>query len=350
MATRGDAKREFTRAAEAAGDVLTFEELVEGVLEPVRRGSRCSGALLYRYDEHGIVGSVGGSLVEVTPHYASELFHVDPIQGALFRREYMPHAVVPRLFAEVDWADYQGGAAYNEFYGPHGVEDLLGLTLSDEPYGSPNMSGFVLTRSRSEPQFQPEVVRQVDLLRPALLAAVRRIERVAQSRRREGVLEATLERIAQGPTVVVDRKGRTLFLSREAATLLNTGEASAMFGALAVSAFARGDEHVQCVFAGPHGELRLDAKVVRSGAEAFVVATVTPGSSHSPSASERWRLTRAERDVLRLLAERLSNREIAEKLFVSVETIRTHVSRVLAKSGARSRAQLLVLLRDQGHP
>ena len=58
-------------------------------------------------------------------------------------------------------------------------------------------------------------------------------------------------------------------------------------------------------------------------------------------------MTRAETQVLGLLAEGLSNREIGERLFVSLETVRTHVSRVLAKAGARSRAKLLVLLRDQ---
>jgi DNA-binding CsgD family transcriptional regulator len=60
----------------------------------------------------------------------------------------------------------------------------------------------------------------------------------------------------------------------------------------------------------------------------------------------RHRLTRAETDVLRALARGLANQEIAGGLFVSVETVRTHVRRVLAKLGVPTRARAAVLVRD----
>ena len=50
-------------------------------------------------------------------------------------------------------------------------------------------------------------------------------------------------------------------------------------------------------------------------------------------------LTSAECEVLALLAEGLSNREIAQRRFVSLETIRTHVQRVLSKLDVRTRTQ-----------
>jgi two-component system, NarL family, response regulator LiaR len=50
-------------------------------------------------------------------------------------------------------------------------------------------------------------------------------------------------------------------------------------------------------------------------------------------------LTPRELEILELIAEGLSNREIAEKLFVSENTVKTHSSRVLAKLGARRRTQ-----------
>jgi DNA-binding CsgD family transcriptional regulator len=346
MTARTTVKRELTLAAKCAGDVLTHGELVEGVLERIRRGASCSGVSLYHYDEQGVVRCLGGSLVEVTPRYTVELFQVDPIQRALFGRKQVLHATVPRLFPEIDWALFQRGAAYNEYYRPHGVEDLLGINLSDEPYGSPGTSGVLLTRSHREPQFDAEVVNQVDQLRPALLSAARRIERVAKSRRREAALEATIESLAQRPTVIVDRMGHVLFISRDAELLLKSAEAKANFAGLAARALFEPSEETSFLLEERQGSLRVEAHALRSpGLQPLAIATIQPPQGETPV--QRWRLTRTETQVLGLLAEGLSNREIAGQLFVSLDTVKTHVSRVLAKSGTRSRAQLLVLLRDE---
>ncbi len=59
-------------------------------------------------------------------------------------------------------------------------------------------------------------------------------------------------------------------------------------------------------------------------------------------------LTFREREVLALIAHGLSNTEIAKKLVMSVPTAKTHVSRILAKLGARDRAQLVVMAYQSG--
>src|SRR5581483_4617905 len=55
---------------------------------------------------------------------------------------------------------------------------------------------------------------------------------------------------------------------------------------------------------------------------------------------ETANVTAREAEVLELLADRLSNREIAEQLYVSVRTVETHVSSLLTKLGARDRREL----------
>jgi len=54
-------------------------------------------------------------------------------------------------------------------------------------------------------------------------------------------------------------------------------------------------------------------------------------------------VTTREMDVLVLVADGLTNREIAERLFVSPRTVETHVASLLAKTGTASRAELRAL-------
>jgi DNA-binding NarL/FixJ family response regulator len=68
----------------------------------------------------------------------------------------------------------------------------------------------------------------------------------------------------------------------------------------------------------------------------------------SRPATELDVLTEREREVLGLVAGGLTNDEIAERLYMSPATARTHVSRTMTKLGARDRTQLVVLAYETG--
>lgn len=104
-------------------------------------------------------------------------------------------------------------------------------------------------------------------------------------------------------------------------------------------------------------ESLFDAVRVVAAGEALLAPTVTRRlisefarlRPRTPTRPEVLReLTPRETEVLRLIAEGLSNTEIANRLVVSEETVKTHVSRLLTKLGLRDRTQAVVTAYESG--
>ncbi|MEU6079939.1 response regulator transcription factor [Streptomyces sp. NPDC047108] len=108
----------------------------------------------------------------------------------------------------------------------------------------------------------------------------------------------------------------------------------------------------------PPGELLTAIRAVHSG-DAVVAPTTTrrllnrfapmlPSGAPQPSDSLLKRLTDREREVLLLVAQGMSNGEIAGRLFLSEATVKTHVGRILTKLELRDRVQAVVLAYETG--
>lgn len=107
-------------------------------------------------------------------------------------------------------------------------------------------------------------------------------------------------------------------------------------------------EAVRAVHAG---EKVLGAGVIEKVIGAYVDGSTPSGAAARPEEIARLTdLTPRERQILRLLGEGQSNGAIAAELFVSLHTVKTHVSRILAKTGCTNRSQAAALaLRTARH-
>ncbi|MEU1267889.1 response regulator transcription factor [Streptomyces sp. NPDC005799] len=108
---------------------------------------------------------------------------------------------------------------------------------------------------------------------------------------------------------------------------------------------ARPAEIVHAVRLVAEGESLLFPASVRRLAAAHGDAD---GNREARAVLERARLTEREAEVLRLMARGLSNAEIAARLVVGTETVKSHVSAVLAKLGARDRTQAVIAAYESG--
>ncbi|MER5963568.1 response regulator transcription factor [Streptomyces sp. NPDC002057] len=92
-----------------------------------------------------------------------------------------------------------------------------------------------------------------------------------------------------------------------------------------------------------HGESLLSPS-----ATAFLIDQLRSRPDHLPHRVDLAALTGREREVLGLVAGGLTNSEIADALVLSPLTVKTHVSRILTKLGARDRPQLVIAAYEAG--
>ncbi|MFI7688242.1 response regulator [Nonomuraea sp. NPDC049655] len=134
---------------------------------------------------------------------------------------------------------------------------------------------------------------------------------------------------------------------------------------LILTTFDLDDYVYEALRAGASGFLLKDAsaaqlaeavRVVAAG-DALIAPAITKrlihefarlGGPRPPSGRRPEELTERETEVLILVAQAMSNLEIAQKLFVAEQTVKTHVGRVLTKLGLRDRAQAIVFAYETG--
>ncbi|GAA2666852.1 MULTISPECIES: response regulator transcription factor [Nonomuraea] len=172
-----------------------------------------------------------------------------------------------------------------------------------------------------------------------------------------------LERVAElAPDVVLMDVRMPVMDGLEATRRLM---ASARTKVLILTTFDLDDYVYEALRAGASGFLLKDAsaaqlaeavRVVAAG-DALIAPAVTKrlihefarlGGPRAPTVKRLAELTERETEVMTLIAQGLSNQEIASRLVVAEQTVKTHVGRVLTKLDLRDRAQAIVYAYETG--
>jgi DNA-binding NarL/FixJ family response regulator len=179
-------------------------------------------------------------------------------------------------------------------------------------------------------------------------------------------VQAVRQARALKPDVVLMDIRMPIMDGLEATKVILDGDHDPLPRILIVTTFDE-DEHVfEALRGGASGfvlkdtppEKLLDAITIVAAGEALLAPAITrrliaefarqPRAAARPAEDALAQLTERERDVLRQVAAGKSNTEIAAALYLSVATVKTHISRLLDKLDCRDRAQLVVVAYETG--
>ncbi|MGV9387437.1 response regulator transcription factor [Nonomuraea sp. NPDC003707] len=124
------------------------------------------------------------------------------------------------------------------------------------------------------------------------------------------------------------------------------------FGWRGVAVVRKPCEHLHMIVFDPEAEARHRQMAILERLRRYLVPFVRHSilAGVEPDANQALTLTPREREVVELVANGLTNHQIAERLFISLGTVKKHLSQALDKNGCTSRTQLATLWRRSGVP
>jgi DNA-binding CsgD family transcriptional regulator len=341
--------KKISRLLNAAASLGAISDVAREVLPELTQITHSALVFLYDASPYGVAvhGPAGAS--ELVDQYFRDYVADCPLHQLKLQTD---GSVIPttRLAAR---AGYEKSAVYNEFFRPHGFDHHLSVRLLPANQVTGEI-GLMLNRGAGQGDFSRSDAREVQALMPSLTAALRRATELDHARRRIAALETVLLHVGGNTAkLVYDDEGRLI----HAHVASPTPDVAAAIGVLsepghpiarAAGALARG-----C----PESEPRLSYELALPGGHDFraelsrtdgldsrhslTIVTLVP-SERMPTAWACWHLSRAEASILKELVAGGSNVEIGARLFISPETVRTHLTRIFRKMGVRSRLDAVV--------
>jgi DNA-binding CsgD family transcriptional regulator len=325
-------ERNLREAVDVAASATRLEEL-GAALPALRAAVDASSVTLYHFPEPERLTPIAGDLKPIWPAYTEDLYRQDTCHVAA--RRLPPARRIVRDHQVVERRRHLRGAAYNEFYRPHDIEHFACVWLRPASYAQPGMIGMFVARGPRQGDFDADEVALLEIALPVFAAAAERGVRTE--------LADILDAASMRPCFALDELGRTIWASRKAERLVPGLVADPPDELVATARRLLALDRPPVVALRAAG-IRTEVSVVGRVAVIAIDAAESDVAAVTAIAA-RYQLTPAETDVLGWLVHGLSNRAIAARLDVSIETVRTHVKRIFGKLGVATRTEAAMLVR-----
>jgi len=373
-----DHARAVLAAAERLYAAVAMPELWPGALDAVVDSIRGGHGFLH-------AGAAGPTLVTHARVDERDVARVTTPEALLMSEPFhrrIPIGVITRNEFVSD-ADFARSRCYNELFRPlHGFHSV-------HLYQANAASFFTLTicRDRHADNFSAEELAQVRAVEPHLATALALRHRLGIAEQWSHGLASTLDRLDTG-VILTDAAARPVFANARARQILSAGDGLSHQGdaliattpvatqrlrqALMCASGARNGAHDGVSRNGGEQQLRLERPSGRAPllltilpiwrldlaagglpaprAAVFVTEADTPRAIDRSAVADTFRLTRREAEVALLLAAGCDLADIAARLGLGINTVRTHLKRVFHKTDVHSQTALMALIRGFAAP
>lgn len=348
--------RARNRLLREAGRLETLSDANEQLIPELARLTNASFVFAYRglANEQGIRAYLPPSTPDLIADYFAEYAGECPLRRV---KELTEDRVVPTT------ALYGHGRllktrVYNELWRPWGFDHHVAMRF-DDPEGGPETAslGLMINRDHHSGEYSDEELSFLRSLVPSVQGALRRAAQVEVLREKVEALESLLEAGGTpGPKIILGADGEFIH-----AVIPQSSGAEGVVAAIRTArhpvrlaarrlARVRDDETFELEHrVNVEGvSWRASLSLIQSPREGRTLVLVALASF----ASERnaWSLTPSEQAVLEQLAAGLNNAEIGGRLFISPETVRTHLTRIYKKLGVRSRLEAVLKAKARLRP
>jgi len=350
MLSEGEQDRLVTGIFRASYEAVNLEDLGSQILPLFDQLFDTSASILYQCNDHGEFLPVAGSLSKICPVYREHYYPLDPTQRPAQR--FNPCIFHAPSFPE--WKEFLDHPIHTDFLIRYDFDNYVHLRLNDCGMHEPGMVGIVLARTNRQPDFSERERMMMANLLPAMEALTRRSLRLAGQLQSQPFLESMLD-FSPSPRIVLDPRGGFVWASERAEVLLALSHGGRRIvpdvlvkAARRLGLLIGNKSGFPAPLASVAVPLKDSAPIpanlrlarIRSGAYFVIVELEEPGiSPFLAETAARYQLTAAETQVLKLLSFGLTDREIGRRLFVSMPTVRSHVTHILEKLGLSSRFQ-----------